>query len=107
MLVRPWATAPSTNSRAAASRALSVAAISGRKERTSVPKVMIHHRDGRLRLAPEELRRRIEALIEAAGRREAEAAYPKIRGAVVPADIFDEVVTQLKAFRIARDGEKR
>jgi TRAP-type C4-dicarboxylate transport system substrate-binding protein len=45
--------------------------------------------------------------LEAEWRREAEAAYPKIRGAVVPADIFDEVVTQLKAFRIARDGEKR
>jgi TRAP-type C4-dicarboxylate transport system substrate-binding protein len=49
----------------------------------------------------------VTADVEAEWRREAEAAYPKIRGVVVPADIFDEVVTQLKAFRIARDGGKR
>ena len=34
--------------------------------------------------------------VEAEWRREAEAAYPKIRGAVVPADIFDEVVTAVE-----------
>jgi TRAP-type C4-dicarboxylate transport system substrate-binding protein len=32
----------------------------------------------------------VTADVEAEWRREAEAAYPKIRGVVVPADIFDE-----------------
>ena len=45
--------------------------------------------------------------VEAEWRREAEAAYPKIRGVIVPADIFDEVVKQLKAYRAARAGDKR
>ena len=45
--------------------------------------------------------------LEAEWRREAEAAYPKIRGAVVPADIFDEVVTELKTFRAARGEGKK
>jgi len=45
--------------------------------------------------------------VEAEWRREAEAAYPKIRGGIVPADIFDEVVKQLKAYRAARAGDKR
>jgi TRAP-type C4-dicarboxylate transport system substrate-binding protein len=45
--------------------------------------------------------------VEAEWRREVEAAYPKIRGVIVPADIFDEVVSQLKAFRGARDGGKK
>jgi TRAP-type C4-dicarboxylate transport system substrate-binding protein len=45
--------------------------------------------------------------VEAEWRREVEAAYPKIRGVIVPAHIFDEVVTQLQAFRAARgDGKK-
>jgi TRAP-type C4-dicarboxylate transport system substrate-binding protein len=34
-------------------------------------------------------------------------ALPKIRGTVVPADIFDEVMNQLKAFRAAREGNKK
>jgi TRAP-type C4-dicarboxylate transport system substrate-binding protein len=33
-----------------------------------------------------------------------EQAWPKIRGTVVPADIFDEVMAQLKAFRAAQPG---
>jgi len=44
---------------------------------------------------------------EAEWRREAEAAYPRIRGVIVPADIFDAVVGELKAYRAARDGNKR
>ena len=34
----------------------------------------------------------------------AENAWPKIRGTVVPADIFDEVMSQLKTFRAAQEG---
>lgn len=45
--------------------------------------------------------------VEAEWRREAEAAYPKIRGVIVPADIFDEVVKQLKAYRAAQPGDKK
>ena len=45
--------------------------------------------------------------VEAEWRREAEAAYPKIRGVVVPAEIFDRVVTELKAFRAARGEGKK
>ncbi len=45
--------------------------------------------------------------VEAEWRRVVEAAYPKIRGVIVPADIFDEVVIQLKAYRTAREGNKR
>jgi TRAP-type C4-dicarboxylate transport system substrate-binding protein len=45
--------------------------------------------------------------VEAEWRREAEAAYPKIRGGIVPGDIFDEVVKQLKAYRAARAGNKK
>ncbi len=36
-----------------------------------------------------------------------EAAYPKIRGVIVPEDMFDEVVKQLKAYRAAREGGKK
>ncbi len=36
---------------------------------------------------------------EAQWRREIEAAYPKIRATIVPADIFDEVTNQLALFR--------
>ena len=36
--------------------------------------------------------------------RTVEQAWPKIRGPVVPADIFDEVMSQLKAFRAAQEG---
>ena len=32
---------------------------------------------------------------------------PKIRGMIVPVDIFDEVVAELKTFRAARDGGKK
>lgn len=45
--------------------------------------------------------------VEAEWRREVEAAYPKIRGAIVPADIFDEVVKQLRAYRAARAGDRK
>jgi len=45
--------------------------------------------------------------IEAEWRQVVEAAYPKIRGVIVPADIFDEVLTQLKAFRAARGEGKK
>ena len=45
--------------------------------------------------------------VEAEWRREAEAAYPKIRGVIVPEDMFDEVVKQLKAYRAARVGDKK
>jgi TRAP-type transport system periplasmic protein len=45
--------------------------------------------------------------VEAEWRREAEAAYPKIRGAIVPSDIFDEVVKQLQAYRAARAGDQK
>ena len=45
--------------------------------------------------------------IEAEWRREAEAAYPKLRGAIVPPDVFDEVVKELRAYRAAQQGNKR
>lgn len=45
--------------------------------------------------------------VEAEWRREAEAAYPKIRGVIVPEDMFDEVLKQLKAYRAARAGDKK
>lgn len=45
--------------------------------------------------------------VEAEWRREAEAAYPKIRGVIVPEDMFDEVVKQLKVYRAAREGNKQ
>jgi len=45
--------------------------------------------------------------VEAEWRREAEAAYPKIRGGIVPGDIFDEVVKQLQAYRTTRAGDKK
>ena len=45
--------------------------------------------------------------VEAGWRREVEAAYPKIRGALVHVDIFDEVVKQLKAYRAARKGDRK
>jgi TRAP-type C4-dicarboxylate transport system substrate-binding protein len=48
----------------------------------------------------------LSAEVEAEWRREVEATYPKIRGAIVPADIFDEVVNQLKAYRSGREGQK-
>jgi TRAP-type C4-dicarboxylate transport system substrate-binding protein len=45
--------------------------------------------------------------VEAEWRQVVEAAYPKIRGVIVPADIFDQVVTQLTAFRAARGEGKK
>lgn len=45
--------------------------------------------------------------VEAEWRREVEAAYPKIRGVIVPGDMFDEVVKQLKAYRAAREGDRK
>lgn len=40
-------------------------------------------------------------------RREVEPTYAKIRGPVVPAEIFDEVVRQLKTYREAHESEKK
>ena len=34
-------------------------------------------------------------------------AYAKVRGTAVPADIYDEVVSQLKTFRAAHEGAKQ
>ena len=45
--------------------------------------------------------------IEAEWRREVEAMYPKIRGRIVPAEIFDEVEKQLAINRAGREGEKK
>jgi TRAP-type C4-dicarboxylate transport system substrate-binding protein len=45
--------------------------------------------------------------VEAEWRQVVEAAYPRIRGVVVPEDMFDEVVKQLKAYRAAREGGKK
>jgi TRAP-type C4-dicarboxylate transport system substrate-binding protein len=42
---------------------------------------------------------------EAQWRRETEAAYPKIRGTIVPADIFDEVTNQLAIYRAGRASQ--
>jgi TRAP-type C4-dicarboxylate transport system substrate-binding protein len=42
--------------------------------------------------------------IDAEWDRIAELVWPKIRGTVVPADIFDEVMSQLKTFRAAHDA---
>lgn len=44
--------------------------------------------------------------IEIEWRKAAEEVYPKIRGPIVPADIFDEVVKLLKEYRAAREGAK-
>jgi len=41
----------------------------------------------------------VDAANEAAWRKEAESFYPKIRGALVPEDIFDEVLRLLKEYR--------
>ena len=45
--------------------------------------------------------------IEAEWRHEAEMFYPKIRGSIVPADIFDEVVNQLKQCRATAEAPKK
>jgi hypothetical protein len=37
--------------------------------------------------------------VEAAWRKAAEEVYPKIRGAIVPAEMFDEVIRLLQEFR--------
>ena len=42
--------------------------------------------------------------LEAEWRREAEAIYPKIRGSIVLADIFDEALRLLKEYRAGRRG---
>jgi TRAP-type transport system periplasmic protein len=42
--------------------------------------------------------------VDAAWDRTVEQVWPKIRGGVVPADIYDEVVNQLKAYRAANPG---
>jgi TRAP-type C4-dicarboxylate transport system substrate-binding protein len=43
---------------------------------------------------------------EAAWRKIAEGAYPKIRGPMVPADLFDEVQSLLKEFRASKGETK-
>ncbi len=45
--------------------------------------------------------------VEAQWKQIAESVYPKIRGTSVPADIFDEVLNQLKIFRAAHSGDKK
>jgi TRAP-type transport system periplasmic protein len=45
--------------------------------------------------------------VEVEWRQVVEAAYPKIRGVIVPEDMFDEVIKQLKAYRAAREGGKK
>jgi TRAP-type C4-dicarboxylate transport system substrate-binding protein len=45
--------------------------------------------------------------VEAEWRQVVEAAYPKIRGVIVPENMFDEVVKQLKAYRAARGEGKK
>ena len=42
--------------------------------------------------------------LDAEWNRTVENAWPKIRGTVVPADIYDEVMSQLKTFRAAQEG---
>jgi len=37
----------------------------------------------------------------------AQAVYPKIRGTIVPADMFDEVMSQLKTYRETHQGTKK
>ncbi len=49
----------------------------------------------------------ITPAIEAQWMQIAESVYPKIRGITVPTDVFDEVMSQLKAFRAAKPGEKK
>jgi TRAP-type C4-dicarboxylate transport system substrate-binding protein len=44
---------------------------------------------------------------EAQWRAEVESIYPKIRGQIVPADIFDEVVSQLKTYRSSGGMQKQ
>ena len=39
--------------------------------------------------------------------RTVEMAWPRIRGALVPADIFDEVMDQLKTFRASQEGARK
>jgi TRAP-type C4-dicarboxylate transport system substrate-binding protein len=45
--------------------------------------------------------------IEAQWKQIAESVYPKIRGVTVPAEIFDEVISQLKIYRAAHPGDKK
>lgn len=44
---------------------------------------------------------------EAKWKQTAESVYPKIRGTTIPAEIFDEVMNQLKVFRAAPPVEKK
>jgi len=34
-------------------------------------------------------------------------SYPKVRGTAVPADIYDQVISELKTFRAANGGTKQ
>ena len=45
--------------------------------------------------------------VEAEWRREVDAMYPKIRGRIVPAEIFDEVVKQLATYRAGQGRDKQ
>ncbi len=47
----------------------------------------------------------VPAALEAEWRTAAEEAYPKIRGTIVPADIFDEVLRLLKEYRASRPSK--
>ncbi len=46
----------------------------------------------------------VDAKMEAAWRKAAEAAYPRIRGQVIPADVFDEAMKYLAEYRKAHPG---
>ncbi len=43
---------------------------------------------------------------EAQWKQIAESVYPKMRGVTVPAEIFDEVMSQLKTFRASHETKK-
>jgi TRAP-type C4-dicarboxylate transport system substrate-binding protein len=64
--------------------------LNGRKESTEAVEAMVKRG---LKVTP------VPPALEAEWRTNAEAAYPKIRGTVVPADIFDQVTAALREFR--------
>ena len=45
--------------------------------------------------------------VEAEWRQEVETMYPKIRGRIVPAEIFDEIVKQLADYRAGRKTDEQ
>ena len=47
----------------------------------------------------------VDAALESEWRRAAEAAYPSIRGKIVPADIFDEALKHIAEYRARQPGK--